>query len=103
MTIKEYVDDVLQVPVTRIGNRYITEAIELVLDSREHKFYNKLAGILRVNTHYLEKAMRDAKTTGLLQMSPELKLEIFGKADVPTSEYIIRATEYYRRRYEDKT
>lgn len=102
MTIKEYVDDVLHVPVTRIGNRYIVEAIELVLDSREHKFYTKLAEILRVNTHYLEKAMRDAKNAGLLQMSTEARTSIFGKAEATTSEYIIRAAEYYRRTYADK-
>lgn len=102
MTIKEYVDDVLCVPVTRIGNRYILEAIELVLDTRDHKFYQRLAAILEVTPSYLEKAMRDAKTLALTYMDSESRQDIFGKADVPTTEYIIKASEYYRRTYENK-
>lgn len=97
MTIKEYVDSTLCVPVTRIGNKYIVEAIELVLDTREHKFYGKLAEILNTNTRYLEKAIRDAKNLSLEYMDSKLKQEIFNKNDVTTTEYIIKAAEYYRR------
>lgn len=102
MTIKEYVDTILCVPVTRIGNRYIVEAIELVVDTREHKFYNKLAEILNTNSRYLEKAMRDAKRLSLSYMDGSMKQLIFNRADVTTNEYIIKAAEYYRRTYEDK-
>lgn len=97
MTIKEYVDGTLCVPVTRIGNKYIVEAIELVLDTREHKFYSKLADILNTNARYLEKAIRDAKNLSLEYMDSKLKQEIFNKNDVTTTEYIIKAAEYYRR------
>ena len=104
MTVKEYVDNVLCVPVTRIGNRYIVEAIEIVLDSREHKFYDRLAVIHNKSTRYLEKAMRMAKNLSLLSMSMDKKLEIFGKIDVATNEYLLKSAEHYRRNHsnEDK-
>lgn len=102
MTIKEYVDSVLCVPVTRVGNRYIVEAIELVLDTKSHKFYSRLSEILRVTPQYLEKAMRDAKSRALAYMDQQLRQEIFGKNPVTTTEYIVKAAEYYRRNYEDK-
>lgn len=97
MSIKEFVDSVLCVPVTRIGNRYIVEAIELVLDTKEHKFYSKLCSILNVTSGYLEKAMRDAKLLGLEYMDPEKKQQIFGKSEVTTTEYVLKAADYYRR------
>lgn len=100
MTVKEYVDDVLCVPVTRVGNRYITEAIELVLDTKEHKFYKTLSNILGVTPPYLETAMRVAKSKGLQYMDEQLRQQIFNKADVPTAEYVLRSAEYYRRTYE---
>lgn len=99
MTIKEFVDDVLCVPVTRIGNRYIVEAIEIVIDTHEHKFYSKLADILNVNTKYLEKAIRDAKNLSLSYMDSKIKQQIFNKVDVTTNEYVVKAAEYYRRNY----
>lgn len=102
MTISEYVDEILCVPVTRIGNRYIVEAIELVLDTREHKFYSRLAEIHKATPRYLEKAMREAKNIGLLGMDAQLKQSIFNNEYLATNEYIIRAAEYYRRTYEDK-
>lgn len=102
MTVQEYVNDTLCVPVTRIGNRYIVEAIEWVLDTHEHKFYNKLAEIHKTTARYLEKALRDAKNLSLSNMTPQNIQEIFGKGNVATNEYIIRAAEYYRRTYEDK-
>lgn len=100
MSIKDFVDNTLCVPVTRIGNRYIVEAIEIVLDTKEHKFYKRLSEILGQSPEYLEKAMRDAKTLGLSYMDENLRQAIFGKIDVPTSEYILKAAEYYRRTYE---
>ena len=102
MTISEYVDEILCVPVTRIGNRYIVEAIELVLDTREHKFYSRLAEIHKATPRYLEKAMREAKNIGLLNMGVYAKHDIFNNEYLATNEYIIRAAEYYRRTYEDK-
>lgn len=99
MSIKEFVDNVLCVPVTRIGNRYIVEAIELVLDTKEHKFYRRLSEILECDSKYLEKAMRDAKDLSLCYMESNLRQEVFGKQDVPTSEYVLKAAEYYRRTY----
>lgn len=103
MNIKYFVDSVLCVPATRVGNRYIVEAIELVIDTREHKFYKRLSDIIGRSPEYLEKAMRDAKNLGLTYMNPITRQLIFGKADVPTSEYILKASEYYRRKYEVKT
>lgn len=104
MLVKDYVDDVLSVPITRIGNKYIVEAIELVLDTKEHKFYKRLSDIIGKQPTYLEKAMRDAKTFGLAFMDKDLKEKIFNGSDtVTTTEYILRAAEYYRRTYEDKT
>ena len=102
MSIKDFVDNILCVPVTRIGNRYIIEAIELVLDTKEHKFYKRLSEITGYSPEYLEKAMRDAKSLGLNYMDSDLRQEIFGKVDVPTSEYVLKASEYYRRTYENK-
>lgn len=102
MTVKDYVSDILSVPVTRIGNTYIVEAIELTLDTREHKFYPQLSEIHHTSTRYLEKAMRDSKDLGLRYMDQDLRLEIFKNPVVPVTEYIIRAAEYYRRNYEEK-
>ncbi len=101
MSVKEFVDAVLAVPVTRIGNKYIVEAIEVVLDTHEHKFYGMLCDILNVRSAYLEKALRDAKELGLKYMDPEIRLEIFGKERVATTEYVLKAAEYYRRTYEN--
>lgn len=102
MSVKEYVNDILCVPVTRVGNMYIVEAIEIVLDTKNHKFYGHLSEIIKMTPQYLEKAMRDAKNIALSNMNEEKKLEIFGKEDVTTTEYVIKATEYYRRMYENK-
>ena len=102
MTVKEYVEDVLCVPVTRIGSRYIVEAIEVVLDTKEHKFYDRLAYIHNTTGRYLEKAMRTAKNISLLTMKTDEKLLIFGKLNVTTSEYILKSAEYYRRNYNNE-
>lgn len=103
MTVSEFVDRVLCVPVTRVGYRFIVEAIELVIDTREHKFYNRLSEIHSTTPRYLEKAMRDAKNLGMNYMNMEDRQDIFNKeTTLATSEYIIRAAEYYRRNNEDK-
>ena len=102
MTVKEYVEDVLYVPVTRIGSKYIVEAIEVVLDTREHKFYERLATIHNKSSRYLEKAMRTAKNISLLTMSTDEKLLIFGKLNVTTNEYIVKSAEFYRRNYSNE-
>lgn len=100
MTINEFVDRVLCVPVTRIGYRFIVEAIELVLDTKEHKFYSRLAEIHNTTPRYLEKAMRDAKNLGLDYMSDEDKQAVFNKnVTLATNEYVLKAAEYYRRTY----
>lgn len=103
MTVKEYVDDILCAPVTRVGSRFIVEAIEIVLDTCDHKFYQKLCDILQVSPSYLEISLRTAKNLSMSYMEPDKRMEIFGKENVPTTEYIIKATEYYRRTYENKT
>lgn len=103
MTVSEFVDKVLCVPVTRVGYRLIIEALELVLDTREYKFYNRLAEIHNTTPRYLEKALRDAKNLGLDCMALQDKEAIFNKEETPaTSEYIIKAAEYYRREYEEQ-
>lgn len=110
MTVKEYVDNVLCVPVTRLGNRFITEAIELILDTGDHKFYDRLSDILGEDKGYLENAIRKARLIGLQSMDQDIGKKIFGVSlslDVgllpKNTEYIIRSAEYYRRNYEDKT
>lgn len=103
MTVSEFVDKVLCVPVTRVGYRFIVEAIELVIDTREHKFYNRLAEIHNTTPRYLEKAMRDAKNIGINYMSAQDRQDILNKdTTLATNEYIVRAAEYYRRNNEDK-
>lgn len=100
MTVKDFVDTILCVPVTRAGNRYIVEAIEIVLDTQEHKFYERLAEIHETTPQILEKAIRDAKCLGLSHMDMIMRNVIFQKIDLPTTEYIVKAALYYRRTYE---
>ena len=102
MTVKEFVDEVLCAPVTRIGSKYIVEAIEIVLDTKEHKFYDRLATIHDTDTRYLEKAMRTAKDISLFRMNTNDKLLIFSSMTVTTSEYILKSAEYYRRKYNNE-
>lgn len=104
MTVQEFVNNVLCVPVSRIGNRYIVEALELVNDTRDHRFYSKLADIHKATPEYFEKAMREAKNLGLLAMGSSVKAEIFGAEErsITTTEYVVRSAEYYRRSYADK-
>ena len=102
MDVKSFVDNELCVPVTRIGNKYVVEAIELVLDTHNHKFYNRLAEITQTSPRYLEKAMRDAIQLGLRYMNIPLRESIFGTRSPSTTEYVIIVAEYYRRTYADK-
>lgn len=102
MNIKTFVDDVLCIPVTVVGNKYITEAIEIVVDTHEHKFYGKLCEIHNKSAAYIETAIRSAKNLGLHTMTKSDFEQIFGE-NVPTnSEFIIKSAEYYRRTYENK-
>lgn len=103
MTIGEFVDKVLCVPVTRVGYLFIVEAIEIVIDTRDHKFYNRLAEIHNTTPRYLEKAMRVAKNLGMDYMDTQDKQAIFNKdTAMATTEYVVRAAEYYRRNNEYK-
>lgn len=97
MTVKEYVERELCIPVTRIGFKYLVGAIEYVVDTHEHKFYPRISKIYKVTARYLEKALRDAKTLGLAYMDTGKRNEIFGREYVATVEYVIKAAEYYRR------
>ncbi len=45
MTVKQFVTDELQVPVTLAGNQWIVEAIEIVLDTGDYKFNQRLSEI----------------------------------------------------------
>lgn len=104
MTVKEFVDDVLCIPVTRIGNKYIIEAIELVIDTKNHKFYDTLSKITHQSVRCLETAIRQARLLGLNYMMADDREAIFGN-NSPCPEnttYIVKAAEYYRRNYENK-
>ena len=102
MTEREFVDQVLRVPVTRIGFMYVVEAIEYLVDTRDTKFYPKLAELTGKSTRALEKPMREAKNLGLQCMNKVTKDEMFPEGAPTTTEYILRATEYYRRKYHEK-
>ena len=104
MTVKEYVDNVLRVPVTRVGNKFIVEAIEIVVDTKSHKFYATLSEITHQTLRYLETSIRSAKVSGLNRMDPKDRATIFkGEGIYPeNTTYIIKAAEYYRRNYENK-
>ena len=106
MTIQNYVNEVLQIPVTRIGNKYSVEAIEVVLDTYDHKFYPRLCGITGKTTSQLEKSLRDAKVRSLSYMDEDLKKRLFpalnNKTTISNTEFIVLAAQYYRENYENK-
>ena len=102
MPVRDFVDEVLCVPITRIGSRYITEAIEIVLDTHDIKFYPRLVAMTHINARQLEKSIRDARLLSLRYMSSEERVNIFGEGTPNNSEYILKATEYYRRKYANK-
>ena len=100
MTVKQFVEETLSVPMTRIGFKYIVQAIELVLDTQDHKFYNRLSEITGMKKARLEKEIRTAKNLGLLYMTKETHTKIFGTTNhQTTSEFILKSAEYYRRKY----
>ena len=102
MDIKNYVEEILSIPMTRIGFKYVVEAIELVLDTQDYKFYLHLAKIHNTTTRAIEKAMRVVKDMSLTYIDDSYRLSIFGAEDPSVTEYVIKATEYYRRNYEEK-
>lgn len=103
MNIQQYVNNILCVPVTRAGNRLIVESIEIVLDTHDSKFYGKLSEATGISTRRSEKLIRDAKNLGLSYMNPELQKRIFPTEQCPkNSTYILQASDYYRRNYENK-
>lgn len=102
MNIERYVEQILCVPVTRIGFKFIVEAMELILDTKDIKFYRRLSEIHNTSPRYIEKAIRDARCIGLMSMDEGIRLGIFGE-DAPTNgEYIIKATNDFRRTYANK-
>lgn len=102
MTIEQYVEEILCAPVTRVGFGYLVEAIELVIDTRDHKFYKRLSEIHNTDSRYLEKAMRDSKNLSLEYMEKKDKERIFGATIPTTTEFILHAAKDYRRSYENK-
>ena len=101
MTIQEFVTEELQVPVTIAGNGLIVEAIEIVFDEHSHKFYPRLSAITGKTTRQLEKLLRGAKNKSISYMTEDLKQVIFGEDNPTVTEYIVKATQYYRRRYHE--
>ena len=102
MTVQDYVNDVLCVPVSKKGNILIVEAMEIVLDQHTHKFYPTLTEVTGKTTRELEDPIRSAKMAGWKAMDQKLKKEAFfteGKAPTNT-KYIVHAVGHYRRYYQ---
>lgn len=106
MTIQSFVNEILQIPVTRIGNKYTVEAIEIVIDTYDHKFYPRLCEVTGKTSSQLENALRDAKEKSFSFMSEDLKEKIFpvlnNKTSVSNTEFIVLAAQYYKENYENK-
>lgn len=106
MTIQGYVNEVLQIPVTRIGNKHTVEAIEIVLDTHDHKFYPQLCEVTGKTVGQLEKSLRDAKEKSFSFMDNTLKEKIFpvinNRAKVSNTEFIVLAAQFYKENYENK-
>ena len=107
MTVQNYVNDILQIPVTRIGNKHTVEAIEIVLDTRNHKFYPQLSEVTGKTPSQLENSLRDAKEKSLSFMDTATRDKIFSslnnKSSVYNTEFIVLAALDYRENYENKT
>lgn len=105
-SIQNFVNEVLQIPVTRIGNKHTVEAIEIVLDTRDHKFYPQLCEVTGKTVGQLEKSLRDAKEKSFSFMDDNLKEKIFpiiaNKTKISNTEFIVLAAQYYRENYENK-
>ena len=104
MTVQSYVNNVLQIPVTRIGNKHTVEAIEIVLDTHDHKFYSRLAEVTGKTTSQLENSLRDAKEKSLIYMNPEIKKKMFIDINksISNTEFIVLSAQYYKENYENK-
>lgn len=106
MTIQKYVNEILQVPVTRIGNKHTVEAIEIVLDTHEHKFYSRLCEVTGKSSSQLENSLRDAKEKSLSYMDNSVKSEVFPslstKTTLSNTEFIVLAAQSYKEKYENK-
>lgn len=106
MTLQKYVNDILQIPVTRIGNRYTVEAIEIVLDTHNHKFYPRLCEVTGKTTNQLELALRIAKEKSLAFMATDVQDKIFAslrdKTSISNTEFIVLAAQGYKEEYENK-
>ena len=106
MTIQSYVNEVLQIPVTRIGNKYTVEAIEIVLDTRNYRFYPELCRVTGKTAGVLEKSLRDAKERSFSFMDSNLKEKVFpvmgNRTTISNTEFIVLAAQYYRENYENK-
>ena len=106
MTVQSYVNEVLQVPVTRIGNKHTVEAIEIVLDTYDHKFYPQLCKVTGKPVKQLEKSLRDAKEKSFSFMATDLKEKIFpvigNRTTISNTEFIVLAAQWYRENYENE-
>ena len=102
MTIQSYVNEVLQIPVTRIGNKHTVEAIEIVLDTHDHKFYQKLSQATGKSISQLENSLRDAKEKSFSYMEKPVRDKIFlSKDSISNTEFIVLSAQYYKENYED--
>lgn len=106
MTLQKYVNDILQIPVTRIGNKYTVEALEIVLDTHNHKFYPRLCEVTGKTSNQLELALRIAKEKSLEFMATEVRDKIFAslrdKTSISNTEFIVLAAQSYKEEYENK-
>lgn len=100
MTINKYVDEILEVPITRIGYKYMTLAIELVADdcTTPQNIYKDLSLQLDQGRDHIERSLRTVKDISLSSISDFTLKRIFQTTErtVPTREYIFRAGQYYR-------
>lgn len=103
MTVKKYTDEVLQVPVTLVGYNYIVEAIEIVLDTQDFRFYPKLSEITDKSVRYLEKAIRTAKYKSLTYMEESVHTALgITEPIISNTDYIRLAAQLYKEAYENK-
>ena len=106
MTVQTYVNEILKIPVTRIGNKYTVEAIEIVLDTYDHKFYPRLYEVTGKTFSQLENALRDAKEKSFSFIDKDLKEKVFpilgNRTTISNTEFIVLAAQYYRENYENK-
>ena len=104
MTIQNYVNNVLLVPVSRIGNKQVVEAIELYLDERNHKFLPRLSEVTGKTISALDNSLREAKRLSISNMDEKMKEKIFSTCEnsITITQFIIFAANYYKENYENK-